>query len=119
MNQTNARCKAHLTSDDMTTEEQDRLGAAGPFETVIVDAVVEHMNLDHGDDCRAIYTHHTGSPLPVGVDVFLVDYDRDGARLQVADDDASMIVVPWSGPVGTRADVRYEFIAMVEATRTP
>lgn len=89
----------------------------GPFESHVVAAIVGHMNLDHAADCRAIYAHRAGGVTPPDLEVVLAGYDEAGAWLHPVGDEAAGIVVPWSAPLRTRADVRDEFIAMVEAAR--
>lgn len=84
-----------------------------PFDDEVVAAVTRHMNVDHADDCVVICKAFGG--LAAVTSATAVGYDADGMRfLAVTPGGEVEVVVPWSGPIVERADVRAEVVRIHE-----
>lgn len=82
-----------------------------PFSQDIIDAVCDHMNLDHQDDSllivKALGSHPEATAATMsGMDGTAIEFDAtiDGARQTVR--------VPWSEPLSERGQVRVEVTRM-------
>jgi predicted thioesterase len=90
----------------------------GPFDTAVKNAVVEHMNADHADDCAAICRARLAAPI---VGARLTGYDARALTFSVEDErgERSALDVPWLRPVVERADLRAQLAEMALEARRP
>lgn len=85
----------------------------------VIEAVTGHMNGDHGADSLLI-VRQLGS-LPEAVSARCAGFDLHGMTFTATLPDGSEqdVVIPFSGPLGSRVDVRAEVVAMYEAAGGP
>lgn len=89
--------------------------APSPFSADVVAAIARHMNDDHADDNVTICRGLGGQPATVAAT--MTGMTPDGivfaATVDAADgEDQVEVVVPWSGPITERAQVRTEVVRM-------
>jgi hypothetical protein len=82
------------------------------FSPDIVTAVLRHMNNEHMDDSLLI-SRAFGSPDAEAAS--MTDLDENGGTFMysVGSEDHT-VVVPWSGPISERAEIRREVVVMYE-----
>ena len=85
----------------------------------IVEAVTEHMNGDHLDDSLLIVRQLGGVADAVAARTSGFDLLGMTFTATLADGTERHVTVPFSGPLGGRADIRAEVVAMYEAAGGP
>ncbi|MFC0626684.1 DUF2470 domain-containing protein [Kribbella deserti] len=83
-----------------------------PFAPHVVDAVLQHMNEDHAEDCLLIVRMLGG--VPDAVAVALTAIDPAGAVYAVGRPQraAVQVVIPWKSQIVDRPQFRNEFARM-------
>ena len=89
-----------------------------PFAPHVVDAVLQHMNEDHAEDCLLIVRMLGG--VPDAVAVALTAIDPVGAIYAVGrpQGDAIQVVIPWYSQIAERTAFRTEFARMYREAAT-
>ena len=84
---------------------------ASPFNQQIVDAVADHMNLDHPEDSLLIVRSLGGQP--TATEASVSDLDGESITFTALVDGTSQPVrVPWSTPLTERPQIRTEVTRM-------
>jgi hypothetical protein len=84
-----------------------------PFSEQVIDAVRNHMNLDHTDDSLLIVRSLGKTPDATAAEVS----GLDGAKLEFAatvGDRQTTVTVPWSAPITERPQIRAEIEQMYQ-----
>ncbi|WCO68260.1 DUF2470 domain-containing protein [Iamia majanohamensis] len=85
--------------------------APSPFSPEVVTAVARHMNDDHAEDNVTICRGLGGQPGTTAA--VMTGMGPEGLELEATVDGAPVpVVVPWSGPITERAQVRAEVVRM-------
>lgn len=82
-----------------------------PVETV--DAVLAHMNSDHNDD-NLLIARAFGTPDATAATMTTLDEHGGTWRYTTATGETDL-VVPWSGPIAERAEIRREIVVLYDA----
>lgn len=82
-----------------------------PFPQQVIQAVKDHMNLDHNDDSLLIVRSLGSTPNATAAEVS----SMDGNALEfaaVVDGNDTTVTVPWSEPISERPQIRVEIERM-------
>lgn len=82
-----------------------------PFSQQVIDAVMNHMNLDHSDDSLLIVKALGATPEATAAEMSGMDADAIEFRATVGSEDRT-VRVPWSQRLTERAQVRVEVTRM-------
>jgi hypothetical protein len=80
------------------------------FPPDVVDAVLRHMNADHGDDSLAIVR---ANGAPGATSATMIHFDGEAGRWIATEPDADReLVIRWSEPITERAEIRREIVRL-------
>ena len=88
----------------------------GPFSPEVVDAILVHMNREHGDDSLVICRAY--GPAPDAVAAELVALDDAGLHFDIDTGSGhAALTLAWTEPVEERGDIRADIVRRYHAAR--